>query len=66
MELERISVLESWVQDGLQPDLTMILDLDPNIAEQRMQERIKDRMESEKLEFYQRVRSGYTGSCSTL
>ena len=59
LELERISVLESWVQDGLQPDLTMILDLDPNIAEQRMQERIKDRMESEKLEFYQRVRSGY-------
>ena len=59
LELERISVLENWVQDGLQPDLTMILDLDPNIAEQRMQERIKDRMESEKLEFYQRVRSGY-------
>ena len=37
LELERISVLEEWVQDGLQPDLTMILDLDPNIAEQRMQ-----------------------------
>ena len=38
LELERISVLENWVQDGLQPDLTMILDLDPNIAEQRMRE----------------------------
>mgnify|MGYP001292761881 FL=1 len=59
LDLERITALEGWVQNGLQPDLTLLLDLAPKVAEQRMQERTKDRMESEKLEFYQRVRSGY-------
>ena len=59
LDLERITALEGWVQNGLQPDLTLLLDLAPEVAEQRMQERTKDRMESEKLEFYQRVRSGY-------
>ena len=59
LDLERITALEGWVQNGLQPDLTLLLDLAPEVAEQRMQERTKDRMESEKVEFYQRVRSGY-------
>ena len=65
LDLERIATLENWVQDGLQPDLTLLLDLDPNVAEQRMQERTKDRMESEQLEFYQRVRSGYLSRAAT-
>ena len=65
LDLERIATLEDWVQDGLQPDLTLLLDLDPNVAEQRMQERTKDRMESEQLEFYQRVRSGYLSRAAT-
>lgn len=65
LDLERIATLESWVQDGLQPDLTLLLDLDPNVAEQRMRERTKDRMESEQLEFYQRVRSGYLSRAAT-
>jgi dTMP kinase len=59
LDLERITALEGWVQNGLQPDLTLLLDLAPEVAEQRMRERTKDRMESEKVEFYQRVRSGY-------
>ncbi|HAH81013.1 MAG TPA: dTMP kinase, partial [Gammaproteobacteria bacterium] len=59
LNLEHITALESWVQNGLQPDLTLLLDLAPDVAEQRMQERTKDRMESEQREFYQRVRAGY-------
>ena len=59
LNLEHITALESWVQNGLQPDLTLLLDLSPDVAEQRMQERTKDRMESEQREFYQRVRAGY-------
>ena len=59
LKLERIAALEQWVQDGLQPDLTLLLDLAPDLAQQRMLERTKDRMESEQLEFYQRVRAGY-------
>ena len=56
LDIEHISAPESWVQNGLQPDLTLLLDLAPEVAEQRMQERTKDRMESEQREFYQRVR----------
>ena len=59
LNIELISALESWVQNGLQPDLTLLLDLAPEVAEQRMQERTKDRMESEQREFYQRFRAGY-------
>ena len=59
LKLERIASLEQWVQDGLQPDLTLLLELAPDLAQQRMLERTKDRMESEQLEFYQRVRAGY-------
>ena len=59
LNLEHISTLEHWVQDGLQPDLTLLLDLAPEIADERMVARTKDRMESEQLEFYQRVRAGY-------
>lgn len=59
LNLEHITALESWVQNGLQPDLTLLLDLAPEVAERRMQERTKDRMESEQREFYQRVRAGY-------
>ena len=59
LNLEHITALESWVQNGLQPDLTLLLDLAPDVAERRMQERTKDRMESEQREFYQRVRAGY-------
>ena len=59
LNLEHITALENWVQNGLQPDLTLLLDLAPEVAEQRMQARTKDRMESEQREFYQRVRAGY-------
>ena len=63
--LDRIEMLEQWVQDGLQPDLTLVLDLEPKVAERRMQERTKDRMESEQRDFYQRVRSGYLSRAET-
>ncbi len=46
------------------PGLTLVLDLEPEIARQRLQERPKptgdfDRMEAEPTEFYARVREGY-------
>ncbi len=54
-----IETLESWVQKGLQPDLTFFLDLPPEESEVRIADREKDRMESEDRLFFERVREGY-------
>ncbi len=59
LDLSKLEVLESWVQAHLQPDLTLYLDLDPVLAEQRIADREKDRMEAEQRDFFQRVRQGY-------
>ena len=55
-----LSQLENWVQDGLQPDLTIWFDLPAAIAAQRRaQARAADRFEQQDLEFFERVRSAY-------
>lgn len=60
--LERIEALARWVHPGFEPDLTLIFDLDPRIARQRLaQDRAMDRFEREELEFHQRVRGVYLG-----
>lgn len=57
---ERISQLENWVQQGLQPDLTLLFDVPLEIAQQRMsQTRTLDRFEQEAAEFHLRVREAY-------
>ena len=57
---ERIAALESWVQQGLQPDLTLFFDGTPALGRARS-ERIRepDRFEQEQTEFFDRVRAGY-------
>jgi len=55
-----LSQLEAWVQDGLQPDLTIWFDLPAVIAAQRRaQARAADRFEQQDLDFFERVRSAY-------
>lgn len=55
-----IASLESLVQGGLRPDLTLILDLPPDIGLERARKRASlDRFEQEKLEFFDRVRTSY-------
>ncbi|PXX41708.1 MULTISPECIES: dTMP kinase [Aquitalea] len=57
---ERIAVLENWVQQGLQPDLTLLFDVPLEVASQRMAgSRQLDRFEQEKADFHQRVRDAY-------
>ncbi len=57
---ERIEQLEVWVQQGLQPDFTLLLDIDPQVGLERAGKRgALDRFEREKLEFFQRVRERY-------
>ena len=59
-DLGVLSTLESWVQNGRQPDLTLIFDLDPAVAAQRLSAaRAPDRFESQDQAFFSRVRQGY-------
>jgi len=58
--LAHIETLERMVQQGLQPDLTLILDMPPALGLQRAGERsAPDRFEREQLAFFERVREGY-------
>jgi len=55
-----VATLESLVQDGLQPDLTLLLDIDPVQGLARARATGKpDRIEQAGLPFFERVRQGY-------
>jgi dTMP kinase len=58
---ERIASLEQWVQDGLRPDLTLLLDAPVAIGTERARGRgmLADRFEREQTNFFERVRSEY-------
>ncbi len=57
---ETVAALESMVQGELRPDLTVILDLDPEIGLDRVRRRGKlDRIEQETGDFHARVRDCY-------
>lgn len=57
---ERIAILEEWVQQGLKPDLTLLLDLPVEIGLKRAGLRsTPDRFESENVSFMERMRSAY-------
>lgn len=57
----RFRALEQWVHPHLQPDLTLVFDLDPVVAAQRLAGtgHAPDRFEREKADFFQRVRAAY-------
>ncbi len=56
----RIGVLEQWVQQGLQPDLTLLFDVDVSIAQHRLAAHVEpDRFEQEQRPFFERVRAAY-------
>ncbi len=55
-----IEQLEQMVQGDIQPDLTLYLDIDVQIGLERAGKRAElDRFESEKIDFFERVRAGY-------
>ena len=56
----KVAILERWVQEGRQPDLTILLDVSPEVGKRRAGRRRKaDRFEREKAAYYRRVRSAY-------
>lgn len=59
--LVRLATIEEWVQHGLKPDYTLLLDITPEAGLARLRERQNgfDRIESEEISFFERVRAGY-------
>ena len=65
-DLDLLSRLEDWVQQGRQPDLTLWFDLLPSTAAKRRAAiRTPDRFESQDTEFFTRVRNGYVDRMTT-
>ena len=57
---DKINMLADWVQEDLQPDLTILLDAPAEVGMDRAGRRgAADRLEIEKTDFYARVRAGY-------
>jgi dTMP kinase len=54
-----IDWLDSWVLEGEQPDGTLILDAPAQVGLGRIPPDQRDRIESEKLAFFERVRESY-------
>lgn len=55
-----IETLENWVHPNLQPDLTLLFDIEPALAAQRLAgTRTADRFETEQQHFFARVRAVY-------
>lgn len=60
LPISEIAILEQWVQRGLQPHLTFILDVPITVSQQRLQAQGQpDRFEQESYDFYERTRQMY-------
>jgi dTMP kinase len=60
LSLTVLGQLEAWVQQGLQPDLTLLFELPPGVAASRLTAaRQPDRFESQDEAFFDRVSVAY-------
>lgn len=60
LSLELLNMLNGLATQGLNPDLTLVLDVEPALGLQRAAlARSVDRMEQESLDFHERLRKGF-------
>lgn len=61
LSLQSVRAINAFATGGTLPDLTLVLDMDPAVARERIQTsgRAMDRMESQPLAFFEKVRKGY-------
>jgi dTMP kinase len=60
VEASKIEQLEQWVQDGLQPDMTLLFDVPVEVSMQRLSAaRTPDKFERESADFFTRIRNAY-------
>lgn len=61
LDAQQVRDVSLWASEGALPDVTVLLDLDPVVARERLDgaEKPFDRLEAERDEFHQRVRAAY-------
>ncbi|MFZ7102170.1 MAG: dTMP kinase [Peptococcaceae bacterium] len=59
LDIRDLTVLNDFAADNLEPDLTILLDIDPEETLGRRSDRKADRLEKEKPDFHKKVRQGY-------
>lgn len=60
VDIDKMRLLERWVQDDLQPDLTLLFDVPVEVSIQRLANaRSPDKFEQESSEFFSRIRTAY-------
>ena len=59
LNVKYLEELNKFATDSIQPDITIILDIDPKKAAIRMASDVPDRLESTGINFFLRVREGY-------
>ncbi|HMS56509.1 MAG TPA: dTMP kinase [Fimbriimonadaceae bacterium] len=57
LDLAQLRELNTFATGGLQPDVTFLFDLDPEVGLARQSE--KDRLDEESMAFHERVRAGF-------
>lgn len=56
----KIRELEAWVQEGLQPDLTLLFDVPVSVSVERLASaRAPDKFERESQDFFEKIRASY-------
>ncbi|OGW58141.1 MAG: dTMP kinase [Nitrospirae bacterium RIFCSPLOW2_12_42_9] len=65
IDYQIVEEMNSFTTEGISPDITFVLDLEPEeglrraVSRNQKHSRKEDRMEKESLEFHQKVREGY-------
>lgn len=59
LDPDQVRDLSLWATGGLEPDLVVLLDVPVDVARARVRDAAPDRLESESLEFHERVRAGF-------
>ncbi len=66
LDLEFLSAANWWASNGLQPDLTILLDIDPQVGLVRAAQAGRlNRIDREPVEFHQRIRQGFLDLADT-
>ena len=59
LDIQQLEEINYIATDGLTPDITFILDINPETAAVRMKAEASDRMEEMGMDFFRRIRGGY-------